>query len=176
MLAFEPEAKLTLNVSMLLIALTLSLDGRLALVRSLQTQVFVPARNEADRPRSDWERFRVIAQEAASMRRAIHWSDGMQNTSEIQFNKILLEPRRLAVVVCLGRLGGEATFAAVRDAIGAPANSLSMHLTRLETAGLVRIEKRFRGRRPLTFLHLTEEARRTLAALGDMLSSVEVAA
>lgn len=51
--------------------------------------------------------------------------------------------------------------------------NLSTHLTKLETAGFVRIEKGYKGKRPQTLVHLTEAGREAwisyLTALQDLL-------
>lgn len=52
--------------------------------------------------------------------------------------------------------------------------NLSTHLTKLETAGFVRQEKGYKGKRPQTLIHLTDKGREAwieyLDALRDMLN------
>jgi DNA-binding MarR family transcriptional regulator len=57
-----------------------------------------------------------------------------------------------------------ADFAYLRDALGLTPGNLSRHLTVLEEAGLVRVSKGFRGRRPRTWVRITKNGRTALAA------------
>lgn len=65
------------------------------------------------------------------------------------------------------------TFGRVQTALGLTAGNLTSHLSRLEQAGYVEIEKSFAGRRPVTHLRLTREGRQAYAtyrrALLDLL-------
>jgi DNA-binding MarR family transcriptional regulator len=57
-----------------------------------------------------------------------------------------------------------ADFGYLRDALGLTAGNLSRHLTVLEDAGLVQVEKGFQGRRPRTWVRITGTGRAALAA------------
>lgn len=55
-------------------------------------------------------------------------------------------------------------FSYLRDALGLTAGNLSRHLTVLEEAGLVQVEKGYAGRRPRTWVRITSRGRAALAA------------
>lgn len=57
----------------------------------------------------------------------------------------------------------QADFGYVRDALGLTAGNLSRHLTVLEEAGLVQVEKGYEGRRPRTWVRITRQGRAALA-------------
>ena len=57
-----------------------------------------------------------------------------------------------------------AEFGYLRDALGLTPGNLSRHLTVLEEAGLVHVEKGYEGRRPRTWVRITARGRAALAA------------
>lgn len=57
-----------------------------------------------------------------------------------------------------------AEFGYLRDALGLTAGNLSRHLSVLEEAGLVQVEKGYAGRRPRTWVRITGRGRGALAA------------
>ena len=57
-----------------------------------------------------------------------------------------------------------AEFGYLREALGLTAGNLSKHLTVLEQAGLVEVEKGYAGRRPRTWVRITARGRAALAA------------
>jgi DNA-binding MarR family transcriptional regulator len=65
---------------------------------------------------------------------------------------------RLAVMAYLSG-AGSADFNELKAKVGGTDGNLSVHLRKLEEAGYLKAEKRFRDRRPLTILHLTDEGR-----------------
>lgn len=65
---------------------------------------------------------------------------------------------RLAIMAYLSG-AGSANFAELRDRAGVNDGNLSVHLRKLEEAGYVEVEKRFVGRKPQTFCHLSEAGR-----------------
>ena len=65
---------------------------------------------------------------------------------------------RLGVMAYLSSVS-PAVFGELREAVGATDGNLSVHLRKLESAGYVRIEKRFVGKRPQTRVHLTGSGR-----------------
>jgi DNA-binding MarR family transcriptional regulator len=58
----------------------------------------------------------------------------------------------------------EAEFGYLRDALGLTAGNLSRHLTVLEEAGMIEVEKGYSGRRPRTWVRITRPGRAALAA------------
>jgi len=65
---------------------------------------------------------------------------------------------RLGVMAYLSAVN-PASFPELLDKTGATNGNLSTHLTKLETAGYVRQEKGYKGKRPQTLVHLTETGR-----------------
>jgi DNA-binding MarR family transcriptional regulator len=57
-----------------------------------------------------------------------------------------------------------AEFGYLRDALGLTPGNLSKHLTVLEQAGLIEVEKGYAGRRPRTWVRITASGRAALAA------------
>jgi DNA-binding MarR family transcriptional regulator len=55
-------------------------------------------------------------------------------------------------------------FGYLRGALGLTPGNLSRHLTVLEEAGLVQVEKGYEGRRPRTWVRITASGRAALAA------------
>jgi DNA-binding MarR family transcriptional regulator len=57
-----------------------------------------------------------------------------------------------------------ADFGYLREALELTAGNLSRHLTVLEEAGLIQVEKGYQGRRPRTRVRITRQGRAALAA------------
>ncbi len=72
-------------------------------------------------------------------------------------------PARLAILTVLSVVD-EADFRYLLYATGLTKGNLSAHLSKLEEAGYVHIEKTFRGKMPLTLCRLSPEGRRALEA------------
>jgi DNA-binding MarR family transcriptional regulator len=58
----------------------------------------------------------------------------------------------------------QAEFGYLRETLGLTSGNLSTHLTVLEDAGLVRLEKGYEGRRPRTWVSITRQGREALSA------------
>jgi len=67
---------------------------------------------------------------------------------------------------------GRAEFGYLRDALDLTPGNLSRHLTVLEEAGLVDVEKGYAGRRPRTWVRITRQGRSALAAELDVLAAL----
>jgi len=70
---------------------------------------------------------------------------------------------RLGILVITSR-ARQAGFGYLREALGLTSGNLSTHLTVLEDAGLIRVEKGYEGRRPRTWVSITRQGRAALAA------------
>jgi DNA-binding transcriptional ArsR family regulator len=81
---------------------------------------------------------------------------------DLALDRLIHEPGRLAILTVLSS-ASDADFLFVQRATGLTKGNLSSHLTKLEDAGLVAIEKRFVGRKPNTRLALTDEGRERIA-------------
>ena len=74
-------------------------------------------------------------------------------------DRVVHEPARL-MVLCQLYVVAEADFLFVMQQTGLTQGNLSSHLSKLEAAGYVDVEKDFVGKRPRTVLRLTKEGRR----------------
>ncbi|MGD0871780.1 MAG: transcriptional regulator [Bryobacteraceae bacterium] len=83
----------------------------------------------------------------------------IQRIAEV--DRIIHEPARLMVVALLAAVK-EADFQYLHQATRLTKGNLSVHLSKLEEAGYIAIEKSFRGKYPLTICRLTEHGRGAL--------------
>lgn len=70
-------------------------------------------------------------------------------------DRVIHEPARLMIVALLSAVA-EADFQYLHQATGLTKGNLSVHLSKLEEAGYLEIEKSFRGKYPLTICRLTK--------------------
>ena len=82
------------------------------------------------------------------------------------FDKIVHEPARLMLLSILSVLD-QADFVSLHHLTGLTRGNLSTHMSRLEEAGYVQVEKTFVDRRPVTGLSITPEGRAALVAYRD---------
>ena len=73
-------------------------------------------------------------------------------------DRLIHEPSRLAIMTALSASEG-ADFLFLQRITGLTKGNLSSHLSKLEKAGLVKIKKRFVGKKPNTFVSLTKKGR-----------------
>jgi DNA-binding transcriptional ArsR family regulator len=73
-------------------------------------------------------------------------------------DRVVHEPARLMVMALL-YVVESADFTFLMTQTGLTWGNLSSHLSKLEDAGYVEIEKEFKGKKPHTMLHLTDEGR-----------------
>ena len=85
---------------------------------------------------------------------------------------IIHEHNRLRIMAALVALepGAKVDFSFLRDLLGLTDGNLSAHLRRLEEAGYVTIEKTFVGRRPKTWICVSEKGR---IAFGKYVKALE---
>lgn len=76
-------------------------------------------------------------------------------------DKLIHEPARLAIMTALSACQS-ADFLFLQQLTGLTKGNLSSHLAKLEEAELVRIEKQFVGKKPLTQIALTEKGRQDI--------------
>jgi DNA-binding transcriptional ArsR family regulator len=88
-----------------------------------------------------------------------------------ELNKLIHEPARLSILTALSSCG-EADFTFLRRLTGLTKGNLSSHLSRLEEAGLVDVEKQFEDKTPVTTARLSEQGRRTIAQYWDELQAL----
>lgn len=80
---------------------------------------------------------------------------------ELVLDRLIHEPGRLAILAVLSSVKA-ADFVVLQRTVGLTKGNLSSHLTKLEDAGLVAIEKRFVRKKPNTSIELTAEGRRRI--------------
>jgi len=73
-------------------------------------------------------------------------------------NDVIHGRLRLGVMAYLST-ASPASFPELLKKTGATNGNLSTHLTKLETAGFIRQEKGYKGKRPQTLIYLTDEGR-----------------
>ncbi len=86
-------------------------------------------------------------------------------------DRLIHEPARLLIVTLLYAVESADFLFLLRESRLSKGN-LSSHLSRLEAAGYVRIEKTFRGKIPLTICQLTDIGREAFRAYRDQLKRV----
>ena len=84
-------------------------------------------------------------------------------------DRVIHEPARTMIVAILYSLES-ADFLYLQREAGLTKGNLSAHLTKLEAAGYVSLEKTFRGKIPLTLCRLTETGRAAFSAYRQQLS------
>ncbi len=75
-----------------------------------------------------------------------------------EINRMIHEPARLAIMSLLYVIES-ADFTFLMNQTGLSWGNLSTHMTKLEEAGYIEVEKSFKGRRPNTNLRLTPAGR-----------------
>lgn len=73
-------------------------------------------------------------------------------------DRIIHEPGRLLILIYLYSVE-KADFTFLKHQTGMTQGNLSSHLQKLETAGYIHTEKKFRNKRPLTIVRLSENGR-----------------
>jgi len=86
-------------------------------------------------------------------------------------NRLVHEPARLAILVALSACE-KADFLFLLNITGLTKGNLSSHLSKLEQAGLVVIEKKFEGKTPVTYIRLTLEGKDALKEYWQSLEKV----
>jgi|SRR5687768_18255426 DNA-binding transcriptional ArsR family regulator len=86
-------------------------------------------------------------------------------------NRLVHEPSRLAILTALSACE-KADFLFLLNITGLTKGNLSSHLSKLEQAGLVTIEKKFEGKQPITYAMLSLEGREALKEHWKRLESI----
>jgi DNA-binding transcriptional ArsR family regulator len=87
-------------------------------------------------------------------------------------DRIIHEKARLGVMTSLVSHRRGLAFSDLKKLCGLTDGNLSRHLQILEEAGLVRIDKSFEGKRPLTTCHLTASGRQRFLEYVSVLETV----
>jgi DNA-binding transcriptional ArsR family regulator len=88
-----------------------------------------------------------------------------------QIDRLIHEPARLTIMLILDGVS-EADFLYLQREGGFTQGNLSGHLTKLEEAGYVEIEKKFKGKMPLTVCRLTGQGRAAFSQYSQRMLSV----
>jgi DNA-binding MarR family transcriptional regulator len=91
---------------------------------------------------------------------------------ELVLDRLIHEPGRLAILTVLSSVR-DADFVFLQRATGLTKGNLSSHLSKLEEAGLVAIEKRFVRKKPNTNVSLTAEGKRRIARHWEQLERLK---
>jgi DNA-binding transcriptional ArsR family regulator len=92
----------------------------------------------------------------------------LERRDELILDRLVHEPGRLAILTVLSSVK-DADFVFLQRTTGLTKGNLSSHLTKLEEAGLVEIQKRFVGKKPNTNVALTAAGRQRTAHHWDQL-------
>jgi DNA-binding transcriptional ArsR family regulator len=89
-------------------------------------------------------------------------------------DRLVHEPARLVILTVLA--GAEsAEFGFLENVCRLSKGNLSSHLSKLETGGLVLIDKSFRGKKPLTRIAISDKGRNALARYRTQLAALVAA-
>jgi DNA-binding transcriptional ArsR family regulator len=86
----------------------------------------------------------------------------LERRDELILDRLIHEPGRLAILTVLSSVK-DADFVFLQRTTGLTKGNLSSHLTKLDEAGLVEIQKRFVGKKPNTNVALTAVGRQRIA-------------
>ena len=96
-------------------------------------------------------------------------ANGLKPT--VTFDRLIHEPARLTLMAYL-YVVEQADFVFLMRQTGMTQGNLSSHLSKLESAGYVAVEKSFKGKKPHTMLQLTEEGREALRRYRQSMSQM----
>lgn len=91
-----------------------------------------------------------------------------ESEDDFTLDRLIHEPGRLAILTVLSSVA-DADFVFLQRTTGLTKGNLSSHLTRLEDAGLVTVEKRFVRKKPNTNVTLTKVGAERVARHWDQL-------
>jgi len=95
-------------------------------------------------------------------------NDDLRSLTDL--DRIIHEPARLLLMTILSGVVS-ADFLFLQRQTGLTKGNLSAHLSRLEEAGYVKIEKTFKGKLPLTVCKLTSSRQKALAKYRQQVQS-----
>jgi DNA-binding MarR family transcriptional regulator len=96
----------------------------------------------------------------------------IEHNDELALDRLIHEPARLVIMTVLSSVES-ADFVFLQRTTGLTKGNLSSHLTRLEEAGLVKIQKRFVLKKPNTNVELTPEGRDRITRHWDQLERLK---
>lgn len=81
-----------------------------------------------------------------------------QSSAELEIDRLVHEPARLKILAYL-TLVKSADFVFLLSRTGLTYGNLSSHMSKLEEAGYIQVEKQFKDKRPQTMLSITDQGR-----------------
>jgi DNA-binding transcriptional ArsR family regulator len=96
----------------------------------------------------------------------------LERDDELVLDRLIHEPGRLAILTVLSSISS-ADFVFLQRTTGLTKGNLSSHLTKLEDAGLVAIEKRFVRKKPNTNVALTAVGKQRIARHWEQLERLK---
>jgi DNA-binding transcriptional ArsR family regulator len=96
----------------------------------------------------------------------------LEHDDELVLDRLIHEPGRLAILTVLSSVSS-ADFVFLQRTTGLTKGNLSSHLTKLEDAGLVAIEKRFVRKKPNTNVALTAVGEQRIARHWEQLERLK---
>ena len=81
-----------------------------------------------------------------------------QDSADLQIDRVVHEPARLKILAYLSVVKS-ADFVFLLSRTGLTYGNLSSHMSKLEEAGYIEVEKEIKDKRPHTMLSLTEQGR-----------------
>jgi len=89
----------------------------------------------------------------------------------VVMDRVIHEPARLLIITLLYPVA-TMDFLRLRKVLGSTPGNLSSHLAKLETVGYVALEKKFKGKYPMTICSLTKKGRAAMADDAEKLKSL----
>jgi DNA-binding MarR family transcriptional regulator len=89
--------------------------------------------------------------------------DSQPAPSLVGVDRLIHEPSRSVILAVLSAVES-ADFLYLKRETGLTKGNLTVHLSKLETAGYIEIEKTYRGKLPLTLCHITEKGQQAFNA------------
>lgn len=95
----------------------------------------------------------------------------MSQGQVLDIDQMIHAPIRLAVLSILITVQS-ANFSFLKESVNTTDGNLSTHLTKLEEAGYIKIEKTFKGKKPQTNCSITEQGRDAFGKYIDNLEKI----
>ena len=95
----------------------------------------------------------------------------MSQEQILDIDPLIHAPIRLAVLTILVTVQN-ANFSFIKESVKTTDGNLSTHLTKLEEAGYIKIEKTFKGKKPQTICSITDKGREAFDKYIDNLENI----
>ena len=95
----------------------------------------------------------------------------MSQEQILDIDPLIHAPIRLATLTILATVQN-ANFSFIKESVNTTDGNLSTHLTKLEEAGYIQIEKIFKGKKPQTICSMTEQGRQAFDTYIDNLEKI----